>query len=120
MPAEIDARKCTPPQSRLRPHWFSNSVQVCHVSTTSLAGVIPGSTFELPAGAVTENPSSSDPKNARRTCACTAQKLAVAKMVQRMLVLDELPDPDAADALALALAHTLERSGAGLSRPNRI
>ena len=49
-----------------------------------------------------------------------AQKLAVAKMVQRMLALNELPDPDAADALALALAHTLERSGAGLSRPNRI
>ena len=35
-----------------------------------------------------------------------AQKLAVAKMVQRMLVLDELPEPDAADALALALAFT--------------
>ena len=35
-----------------------------------------------------------------------AQKLAVAKMVQRMLVLEELPEPDAADALALALAFT--------------
>lgn len=35
-----------------------------------------------------------------------AQKLAVAKMVQRMLGLHELPAPDAADALALALAHT--------------
>jgi crossover junction endodeoxyribonuclease RuvC len=34
-----------------------------------------------------------------------AQKLAVAKMVQRMLHLSELPAPDAADALALALAH---------------
>ena len=32
-----------------------------------------------------------------------AQKIAVAKMVQRMLALDELPEPDAADALALAL-----------------
>ena len=32
-----------------------------------------------------------------------AQKLAVAKMVQRMLGLEELPAPDAADALALAL-----------------
>ena len=32
-----------------------------------------------------------------------AQKIAVAKMVQRMLVLKELPAPDAADALALAL-----------------
>lgn len=34
-----------------------------------------------------------------------AQKLAVAKMVQRMLHLVEPPAPDAADALALALAH---------------
>jgi crossover junction endodeoxyribonuclease RuvC len=41
-----------------------------------------------------------------------AQKLAVAKMVQRMLQLDELPAADAADALALALAQAqnLERS----------
>lgn len=34
-----------------------------------------------------------------------AQKLAVAKMVQRMLSLPAPPDPDAADALALALAY---------------
>lgn len=34
-----------------------------------------------------------------------AQKFAVAKMVQRMLHLPEMPAPDAADALALALAH---------------
>lgn len=34
-----------------------------------------------------------------------AQKIAVAKMVQRMLGLAELPAPDAADALALALAY---------------
>jgi crossover junction endodeoxyribonuclease RuvC len=33
-----------------------------------------------------------------------AQKLAVAKMVQRLLRLPEAPAPDAADALALALA----------------
>ena len=33
-----------------------------------------------------------------------AQKLAVAKMVQRLLNLAEPPAPDAADALALALA----------------
>ncbi len=41
-----------------------------------------------------------------------AQKLAVAKMVQRMLSLAELPAADAADALALALAQAqmLERS----------
>ena len=35
-----------------------------------------------------------------------AQKIAVAKMVQRMLALKELPAPDAADALALALTHS--------------
>ena len=34
-----------------------------------------------------------------------AQKIAVAKMVQRMLRLGEPPGPDAADALALALTH---------------
>ena len=34
-----------------------------------------------------------------------AQKLAVAKMVQRLLNLSEPPEPDAADALALALTH---------------
>lgn len=34
-----------------------------------------------------------------------AQKLAVAKMVQRLLQLPELPAPDAADALALALVQ---------------
>ena len=34
-----------------------------------------------------------------------AQKLAVAKMVQRLLQLPEMPAADAADALALALAH---------------
>jgi crossover junction endodeoxyribonuclease RuvC len=39
-----------------------------------------------------------------------AQKSAVAKMVQRQLRLPELPAPDAADALALALAHLQARS----------
>jgi crossover junction endodeoxyribonuclease RuvC len=38
-----------------------------------------------------------------------AQKLAVAKMVQRMLHLPEPPAPDAADALALALTHAQEQ-----------
>ena len=37
-----------------------------------------------------------------------AQKLAVAKMVQRMLRLPEPPAPDAADALALALTYAQE------------
>ena len=39
-----------------------------------------------------------------------AQKSAVATMVQRMLHLAALPDPDAADALALALTHARETS----------
>ena len=49
-----------------------------------------------------------------------AQKLAVAKMVQRMLNLAEPPAPDAADALALALAHAQSRSRFSVSAPKRI
>lgn len=49
-----------------------------------------------------------------------AQKLAVAKMVQRMLNLAELPAPDAADALALALTHAREQSRYALTGPKRI
>lgn len=43
-----------------------------------------------------------------------AQKPAVARMVQRMLGLAVLPEPDAADALALALAHAQQQSRQGL------
>ena len=49
-----------------------------------------------------------------------AQKLAVAKMVQRMLQLAELPSPDAADALALALTHAQEVSRYSLSSAQRV
>ena len=49
-----------------------------------------------------------------------AQKLAVAKMVQRMLRLPELPAPDAADALALALTYAQENGRFSLSPPKRI
>lgn len=49
-----------------------------------------------------------------------AQKLAVAKMVQRMLGLSELPEPDAADALALALAHAQEQGRYSLTCPKRV
>ncbi len=49
-----------------------------------------------------------------------AQKIAVAKMVQRMLQLAELPAPDAADALALALAHAQENGRFTLNAPKRI
>jgi crossover junction endodeoxyribonuclease RuvC len=49
-----------------------------------------------------------------------AQKLAVAKMVQRLLNLPELPEPDAADALALALAHAQEQGRYNLTPPRKI
>jgi crossover junction endodeoxyribonuclease RuvC len=49
-----------------------------------------------------------------------AQKIAVAKMVQRMLQLPELPAPDAADALALALAHAQTQNVAGLAIRKRL
>src|SRR6266487_77970 len=46
-----------------------------------------------------------------------AQKLAVAKMVQRLLALPKMPAPDAADALALALTHAQENGRYTLSAP---
>jgi len=49
-----------------------------------------------------------------------AQKAAVAKMVQRLLQLPAPPAPDAADALALALAHAQEQGRYALSPPKRI
>ena len=49
-----------------------------------------------------------------------AQKFAVAKMVQRLLQLPEPPAPDAADALAIALAHLHDTSRYGLSAPKRV
>jgi len=49
-----------------------------------------------------------------------AQKLAVAKMVQRLLNLAEPLAPDAADALALALAHAQENGRYNLNAPKRI
>lgn len=49
-----------------------------------------------------------------------AQKLAVAKMVQRMLKLPEPPAPDAADALALALTHLQEQGRHSLTPPRKV
>jgi crossover junction endodeoxyribonuclease RuvC len=49
-----------------------------------------------------------------------AQKSAVAKMVQRMLNLPKPPAPDAADALALALAHAQGNSRYNLTPLKRI
>ena len=49
-----------------------------------------------------------------------AQKLAVAKMVQRMLNLPEPPAADAADALALALAYAQTTSRYNFDPPKRL
>ena len=49
-----------------------------------------------------------------------AQKIAVAKMVQRVLHLPEPPAPDAADALALALAFAQMNSSISLNAPKRV
>jgi len=49
-----------------------------------------------------------------------AQKLAVAKMVQRMLQLPAAPEPDAADALALALTQAQDQGRYSLRLPKRI
>lgn len=49
-----------------------------------------------------------------------AQKTAVAKMVQRLLNLADAPEPDAADALALALTFAQETNRYSLSPPRRV
>ena len=49
-----------------------------------------------------------------------AQKPAVAKMVQRLLNLAKPPEPDAADALALALAHAQANGRYRLTAPKKI
>lgn len=49
-----------------------------------------------------------------------AQKLAVAKMVQRILALPEAPPGDAADAFALALAYAQEQGRYSLTPPKRL
>jgi Holliday junction resolvasome RuvABC endonuclease subunit len=41
-------------------------------------------------------------------------------MVQRLLRLADCPEPDAADALALALAHAQEQGRYGLTTPKRV
>ena len=49
-----------------------------------------------------------------------AQKLAVAKMVQRMLHLPAPPAPDAADALALALTYAQEQGRYSFQSAKRV
>jgi crossover junction endodeoxyribonuclease RuvC len=49
-----------------------------------------------------------------------AQKSAVAKMVQRFLHLNEEPDPDAADALALAIAFAQEVNRFSIRPPKKV
>ena len=49
-----------------------------------------------------------------------AQKLAVAKMVQRMLNLEKTPSSDAGDALALALTLAQNLASHSISKPKKI
>jgi crossover junction endodeoxyribonuclease RuvC len=49
-----------------------------------------------------------------------ARKEAVAKMVQRLLNLASAPDPDAADALAIALAHAWDGGRTRIGVPKKI
>jgi crossover junction endodeoxyribonuclease RuvC len=49
-----------------------------------------------------------------------ADKSAVARMVQRMFKLEKPPEPDAADALALAIAFSQEHGRYNLRLPKRI
>jgi crossover junction endodeoxyribonuclease RuvC len=49
-----------------------------------------------------------------------ARKDAVAKMVQRLLQLSAPPAPDAADALAIALAHAQDTGRYALVAPKKI
>lgn len=49
-----------------------------------------------------------------------AQKDAVARMVQRLLHLSALPEPDAADALALALVHAQDNRRYAIRSPRRV
>jgi crossover junction endodeoxyribonuclease RuvC len=49
-----------------------------------------------------------------------AQKTAVGRMVQRLLNLPALPEPDAADALALAVTFAQETNRYSLSPPKRV
>ena len=49
-----------------------------------------------------------------------AHKEAVARMVQRLLQLSALPAPDAADALAIALAHAQDTGRYTLTAPKKI
>jgi hypothetical protein len=74
-PSLVAAVKCTPPQTRLRLHSFSNSVNVLYgPRVMSVAGVTPGSITDDPAGAGNENPKESVPKYRRLACAYAAQK----------------------------------------------
>ena len=74
-PASMAERKCTPPQSLLRPQSRAKSVHVAHPIVMSRAGVTPGSMRDEPFGADTVHPSESEPRKRRLACAWAAQKL---------------------------------------------
>ena len=64
-----------PPSRRERAAWTAASVNVGQERTTSAAGVVPGSTRELPAGMVTLPPKRSDPVKRASTAAAAALKV---------------------------------------------
>ena len=70
------ARKCTPPQTRLRPQSRAKSLHVDQPIVMSRAGVIPGSMREEPFGVGIVQSSASEPRKRRLASACAAQKLA--------------------------------------------
>src|SRR6266571_78247 len=70
--------KCTPPHCRAAPQSFAKSVNVFHLSSRFLAGVMPGSMRDDPFLTSTVKPKSSDPVKRRWACAYAAQKHAEA------------------------------------------
>jgi hypothetical protein len=64
-----------PPYRREIPAWSAASENVAHESVTSVAGTLPGSTFELPAATVADAPNASLPVNDFRISAAAALKV---------------------------------------------
>src|SRR6184192_1110155 len=76
LPASMEDTKCTPPHTRAIAQSFAKSVNVFHLSTRFLAGVMPGSMRDEPFLTSTVKPKSSDPVKRRWACAYAEQKHA--------------------------------------------
>jgi hypothetical protein len=72
-----------PPRRRDRAASSAASENVRHVSVTGLAGVIPGSIIELPAGSVTDRSIRSLPVNAARISTLAALNALLARSGER-------------------------------------